>query len=140
MKYCSNCGKQIPDGALFCPSCGKSAVSGEPFRPYGDRPPQPPCGQPYYGPRPPYNPDADDFSVLSIVGFILSFFVYIAGLIVSIIALNKAKEDGSRKSASFARAGIIISSVAMGIFVLFFACWAGLIACASCSALLYSCS
>lgn len=59
-------------------------------------------------------------NTLAIVGFILSFFVAIAGLIVSIIGLKKSKEINSGKGLSIA--GIVISSISMlfSIFIIIF--------------------
>jgi hypothetical protein len=48
---------------------------------------------------------------LGIVGLILAFFVNIAGLIVSIIALNKSKKAGYTNG--LALAGIIVSIVSI---------------------------
>ena len=55
----------------------------------------------------------------AIIGFVLSFFVAIAGLIVSIIGLKKSKELNSGKGLSIA--GIIISiiNILFSIFVIF---------------------
>ncbi|MCW4385855.1 hypothetical protein OH146_08720 [Salinibacterium sp. SYSU T00001] len=55
---------------------------------------------------------------LGIVGFILAFFVNIAGLIVSIIALVKSKKAGHGNG--FAIAGIIVSilSIIAGILII----------------------
>ena len=56
-------------------------------------------------------------NVIAIVGFVLSFFIGIAGLICSIIGLNKSKELKDGKGLSIA--GIVISSIriATSIFV-----------------------
>jgi len=65
-------------------------------------------------PAPPqaYTPPAENpGKVLGIVGFILAFFVSIAGLIVSIIGMVKSRKAGY--SNGFALAGIIISSIAI---------------------------
>ena len=48
-------------------------------------------------------------NTISIVGFILSFFIGIVGLILSIIGLKRSKEYNSGKGLSIA--GIIISSL-----------------------------
>lgn len=50
-------------------------------------------------------------NTFAIVGFILSFFIAIAGLIVSIIGLKKSKEFNNGKGLSIA--GIIISSLSI---------------------------
>ena len=58
---------------------------------------------------------------INIVGFVLSFFIPLAGLIVSIIGLSKSKKTGVGKGLSIA--GIIISSVLMllGILIIILA-------------------
>ena len=38
MKYCPNCGAQLPDNAMFCSACG--AQFGAPQQPYQQQPPQ----------------------------------------------------------------------------------------------------
>ncbi len=50
------------------------------------------------------------------LGFIFSFLIPLAGLIISIIEFVKAKNQGD--NASLALAGIIISSVRIGLSVL----------------------
>ena len=52
-------------------------------------------------------------NTLALVGFILSFFVPLAGLICSIMGLKKAGPTGNRKGMAIA--GIIISAVQMFI-------------------------
>lgn len=52
---------------------------------------------------------------LAIAGFVLSFFISLAGLIVSAIALNKYKQTGESEGKSFATAGLIINIVSMVI-------------------------
>ena len=56
-------------------------------------------------------------NVIAIIGFILSFFIGLAGLICSIIGLVKSKELKDGKA--FSIAGIIISSlrIALTIFI-----------------------
>jgi len=46
---CPNCGKYVPDGAMFCTTCG-APTSGQPQAP----PPPPPPQQPYQQPPPQY--------------------------------------------------------------------------------------
>ena len=55
-------------------------------------------------------------NVIAIVGFILSFFIGLAGLICSIIGLIKSKELNSGKA--FSIAGIIISSLRIALTLL----------------------
>ena len=64
----------------------------------------------------PINPQPQQNN-LAIVGFILAFFVSIAGLIVSIFALKKAKQlNGHHRGLAIA--GIVISSFSMLVTVL----------------------
>ena len=85
MKYCQNCGTQLDDNAYVCPTCGMRA-------------------EPVHAPVP-----TSTTNTFAIVGFILSFFMPLLGLIFSIIGLNKVKECNSGKG--LAVAGIIISAV-----------------------------
>lgn len=100
-KYCNNCGKAMDSDATFCVECGshntgtyegnkrESFISGEMNN----------------------NP-------MALMGLILSIFVPIVGLPISIIGLKKSKElDGQGKG--FAVTGIIISASRIA-FVLFY--------------------
>ena len=52
MAFCSNCGTQLIEGAVFCPECGtKNWITGAPAQPVYQ--PQPPPQQPAYQPQPP---------------------------------------------------------------------------------------
>lgn len=89
--FCPNCGNQISDTAYFCPYCGETIG----FNSY-------------------YSKQKRGTNTIAIVGFILSFFIAIAGLICSIIGLKKAEElDGN--GVGFSIAGICISLVWMGV-------------------------
>ena len=83
--FCRNCGKEIDDKASFCIHCGVAVDSRR---------------------------EESQTNVLAIVGFVLSFFVAIAGLICSIIGYKNAPDFGG-KGKSLALAGIIISIVSM---------------------------
>lgn len=93
--FCKNCGNQVHDQAVVCPNCGtqvreiqtKSQNSG------------------------------GNENVVGLIGFILSFFIPIAGLICSIIGYKKARDEGA-KYKSLSLAGIIICSVIIGMYVL----------------------
>ncbi|MCD7729356.1 MAG: zinc ribbon domain-containing protein [Clostridia bacterium] len=90
--YCRNCGKELDDSATFCPHCGVPTDN--------------------------YIPPETNFStatnVCAIVGFILSFFVVIAGLVISIIGYKKAPEyNGNGKGLAIA--GIIISAAEIAV-------------------------
>ncbi len=89
--FCTNCGKEIDSNAYVCPHCGVQLHKEE--------------------------PRVKPNNTLAIVGFVLSFFIPIAGLICSIIAYNKSKEIND-VGKSFSLAGIIISAVILSISVL----------------------
>ena len=77
--FCRNCGKEINENASICLNCGASV-----------------------------KPVAKDSNSMAIVGFIMSFFVSIAGLICSIVGYRNAL------------AGIILSAIRLA-FDLFIA-------------------
>ncbi|MDE7406515.1 MAG: zinc-ribbon domain-containing protein [Clostridiales bacterium] len=89
--FCPHCGNEIGDTAYFCPYCGET-IGFDSYYPMRKR----------------------KTNVIAIVGFILSFFIAIAGLICSIIGMKKSEElDG--KGMGFAIAGVFISVIWMGI-------------------------
>ncbi|MDE7399717.1 MAG: DUF4190 domain-containing protein [Oscillospiraceae bacterium] len=69
------------------------------------------------------NGSGENPKTLAIVGFVLSFFIALAGLIVSAIALNKYKQTGYTEGKGFATAGLVISIVSMGISLLVSVCY-----------------
>ena len=66
--------------------------------------------------------NGDSPKTLAIVGFVLSFLIPIAGLIVSGIALNKYKQTGETDGKGFATAGLVIGIVCMALYVLAVGC------------------
>jgi hypothetical protein len=92
MKYCSHCGHELLDEAVVCPNCGCAAQNNVPYR-------------------------GKQLDILSILGFVLSFFFAVAGLVVSIIAYNRVKFTDDNTSKGFAKAGIIISAVELGVAI-----------------------
>lgn len=106
--YCKKCGKQITDDAKFCPYCGANISEGAPCT---------------YAPPPQYNQypvqngagngteNKQTTNVCALVGFILSFFVPLAGLILCIIGIRKPGYRG------LAIAGIVISAVFMVVSI-----------------------
>ena len=66
-----------------------------------------------YGNQYPPQQQTTDNNTLALVGFIMSFFVPIVGLILSILGLKNSKVSGKRKGLAIA--GIIISGVTMVI-------------------------
>ena len=96
MKYCARCGAELNNDAAICTKCG-CAVDGM----RGSS----------------LNSTSNDYNTLAIVGFVLSFFTTIVGLILSIIAYKQVKESGE-KGKELAIAGIVISSVEIAIVFL----------------------
>lgn len=86
--FCKNCGREVDDNAIICPACG--VLVGEIKK---------------------------EKNVLALIGFILSFFVPLAGLICSIIARKKCREE-HMDGESLALAGIIISAIELAISVI----------------------
>lgn len=111
--FCRNCGNKLDENAQFCPACGTKVVEDSQSNPfssganYGGTPNTPPY---YQQPVTPTN------NVLAIVGFILSFFMPIAGIICSVIAYKNSANYGVQYKG-LAMAGIIIS--ACEIFLIF---------------------
>ena len=95
--YCRRCGQQLDNIATACPNCGT------PTENYNQAP---------------VAPAEQPTNAIAIVGFVLSFVVTIAGLICSIIGFRKAKNEGYGQRG-LALAGIIISSVSLGIVVFY---------------------
>lgn len=93
MNYCPNCGKKVEKDAYVTTQMNTMQPS-----------------QPYLQPQQQIqNPATNEFAI---VGFILSFFFSILGLIFSCIGLSKSKSmNGSGKALSIA--GIIISCLTM---------------------------
>ena len=92
--FCKNCGRELDDRAVVCPNCGIQVGEMK-------------CS----------NENIETYT-LSIIGFILSFVVTIAGLICSIIAYRKCRDEGLN-GKSLAIAGIVVSSVSMALAVIF---------------------
>ena len=98
--FCKNCGKEVNDEAVVCTNCGVMIK---------DIPSQ-------------TQKSNGEENAIGLVGFILSFFVTIAGLICSIIGYKKARDEGA-KYKGLSLAGIIISSVSIGMGVLAILFW-----------------
>ena len=107
--FCKNCGKEIANDAAFCPYCGtkikcensySNTINASPYT---------------YTPQP---APKDTSNTIAIVGFVLSFFFCLAGLICSIIGYKKAKEEGF-DNKGLAIAGIVISAIELAVVVLY---------------------
>ena len=94
--YCKNCGHEVNDYAVICPNCGVATDN--------------------YMQAAKSNSAPAQKNTMALVGFILSFFMALPGLIISIIAYKNAKKpEFNGDGKSFALAGIIISAVSMGL-------------------------
>lgn len=92
--FCKNCGQAIDDNADFCIHCGTAVNRSQ----QGN----------------------NQTNTVALVGFVLSFFITISGLICSIIGLIKSNEYGGN-GKGLAIAGIVISAVSMIIGVVLYA-------------------
>ena len=91
--FCKNCGKEVNDNAVICPHCGVQLAQ-------------------LKGGKAEEESKANNS--MAIIGFVLSFFISIAGLICSIIAYKKCRDEGL-SGKGFAIAGIAISAASMVI-------------------------
>lgn len=88
--FCKNCGKEVHDNAVICPNCGVQLAQLK-----GSK-------------------STQETNTMAIIGFVLSFFISIAGLICSIMAYRKCRDEGLG-GKGFAIAGITISAASMAI-------------------------
>lgn len=125
MNYCNQCGNQIQPGNSFCTGCG-APVAQTQTASYQN---MSQSGQSYnqqynyqqYQQQPVVKNDG-----MAIAGFIVSLVSWFfccgslswLSLIFSIVGLNNIKKQG-RAGKGFAIAGIIISSIALVIFILY---------------------
>ena len=98
VKYCSKCGAELHDEAVVCPKCG-CAVDG--VKVVNDQ-----------------NATPQKKNVIALVGFILSFFVAIAGLICGIIGLVQSKKL-NEEGKGFAVAAVAISAASLVLSIYF---------------------
>ena len=90
--YCKNRGNEINEHAVVCIHCG--------------------CAVEQQQPR---QTEPAKTNVLAIVGFVMAFFMPIAGLICSIIGYKKADKDYNGNCKGLALAGTIISAISIAI-------------------------
>ncbi len=89
--YCRNCGAEIRDEADICIHCGV----------------------------PTHNHKTEkQENPLALIGFILSFFMQLAGLICSIVAYRRCKENPDLEGKTMALAGILVSAISLGLAAL----------------------
>ena len=98
--YCQNCGNEIHDEAVVCIHCGAPTQNGQT--------------------QSQQKRTVAKTNGIAIAGFILSFFVAIAGLICAIIGLHRANKELDGSGRGLAIAGIVISclSLLVGVIIL----------------------
>ncbi len=119
--FCPKCGKEVPENARFCPNCGAEVNNGaekvDSEVVNGDVHPYVNDGSKdsTNGNRGTKNSNSYTFALL---GFILAFFVPIAGVVFSAIALSKLSKENNDKGKNLAIAGLVISIVMMVVYAL----------------------
>ena len=96
--YCRNCGSQISDDAAICIHCGVPTNKQSATAPKREN------------------------NVMALIGFILSFFTVIAGLVCSIIAYRRCKENPELEGKGMSLAGIIICAIKIGAVIVYLIC------------------
>lgn len=110
IRFCSTCGKQIPDGnPSFCPQCGTKLSPVEA--------PSPASASPSLS-DPPVTPTTSGLAIVSLLCGIL-FFVFpsaVAAIIFGHISRSDIRRSGGRKSgAGMALAGLILGYIGVAI-------------------------
>ena len=90
--YCKNCGNEINEQAVVCIHCGCAVEQ-----------------------QKPQNTEPSKTNVLAIVGFIMSFFMPLAGLICSLIGFKNADKEYNGNCKGLALAGTILSAISLAI-------------------------
>lgn len=133
--FCTNCGANIPDDSNVCANCGVPVVQQPNFQ--QPEPAQPVYQQPapvqpvYQQPNPvqqtpvvPGKGMAVASLVLGIVSLVMFCIWYITlpcgivGLILGIVAMNKAKAVGMKNG--MAVAGLVCSCIALGLMIMIY--------------------
>ncbi len=106
--FCNKCGAELPDDSRFCHRCGSAVI---PIT-HNDTVDKKDYMTPELAPNPiaagtelPEQPSTADEGIYGLLGFVLSFFLPIVALILSIIGVGK------KKNAGLAAAGLIISII-----------------------------
>lgn len=108
MKYCSHCGNELFEDAVVCPKCG-CQVRDFNFNSNNSAKVNETAQQ---------QPIKKQTNVMALVGFILSFLVPLLGLIFSCIGRNQLIQNPDQEGETYAKAGIIISAIRLGVDVL----------------------
>ncbi len=122
MAFCTNCGTQVADDAVFCSNCGAS-LKAESQAPENSVPVAAPTVAPQVNPAPAYTmPSAEapadepakGFAIASMVCGIVAFFCF--GIILGVLAIvfgYIAKNKGN--NGSMAKAGFILGIIATAL-------------------------
>ncbi len=108
--YCKHCGNQIDNNSSFCSLCGKKILETN----------NETSTQPYQTMETTNIKKENPAQSISIIGFILSFFISIAGLIVSAVALKKYSSQENQEGRGLAVAGLVISIISLTVAVFYF--------------------
>lgn len=103
--FCKNCGKEVDQNTAVCPHCGIQLAQ-------------------FNGST------SNEMCQMAIIGFVLSFLISIAGLICSVIAYRKCRDE-NLKGKGFAIAGIAISTASIVLVVIYIIVAIVLISCAA---------
>ena len=104
-KFCTSCGKEVPNGAAVCPNCGTAVDNGAVNN---------------VAPAKKTNGLAIAGFVVSLVSLLCCGACSVVGLVLSIVGLVQAKKyDGNGKGMAIA--GIIIGAIAIVLWIVFFA-------------------
>lgn len=114
--FCKYCGNEIDESVVVCPHCGKQI--GE------------------LKTETQSSGAGSDLNVLALVGFILSFFISIAGLICSIIAYKQIKENGGN-GRGLAIAGIALGATFTALIAIYIVAVIGIVGCTVCAPIYY---
>lgn len=108
MKYCAHCGSELFEEAVVCPKCG-CQVRDFNFNA---------TNQEAKNENTTSKSAQKKTNTMALVGFILSFIIPLLGLIFSCIGKNQLAQNPEEEGETLAKAGIIISAIALGLSVL----------------------
>lgn len=133
-KFCSECGTQIPENALFCPECGKEHGRPNEPKPQDTAPPTPQTVQPAApepqpvqpaAPKPP-SPSPSQPALYPAVGtgayfgLMLLFALPVIGvllcIIISLASKNKSLKNFAKATLIWIVIGLVISGLIIALF------------------------
>jgi len=122
-KFCTGCGKEIPDGVSFCTECGKPQnTQQQAVQPPKIQHTQPRYTQPEYIPsqqapdsRPPAGSQYEPVSTGQFIGMMLLMCIPVIGIILTAIWALSGKKINQH---SFARATLVVMAIMLVISIL----------------------